>query len=211
MDGMAQQSVRPYGGVDAQQRREQRRQRFLEAGLDLLGGQIDPDDLTVRAICARSGLTARYFYENFTDKDAFVEAVFDSVTAQLAATTQAAVAAAPRTEQNRAGISNIVRIIAADARIGRLLFSTQLSNAALLRKRAQQGELFIALSGEHIQNALRVGGNDRIRATTNFVVGGVRQTITAWLAGDVQLSVDDLVDVIVAILDDLNEPRLFRV
>ena len=78
-------------------------------------------------------------------------------------------------------------------------------------RRDCSGELFIALSGEHIQNALRVGGNDRIRATTNFVVGGVRQTITAWLAGDVQLSVDDLVDVIVAILDDLNEPRLFRV
>jgi AcrR family transcriptional regulator len=194
---------RPYGGVDADERRELRRQRFMEAGLDLLG-QTDPDDLTVRAICTESGLTARYFYENFTDKDAFVEVVFDHVTARMATTTQAAVAAAPPSEQNRAGISNIIGMIARDPRIGRLLFSTQISNAALLRKRAQQGELFIALSGEHIQNALRVDGNDRIKATAAFVVGGVHQAITAWLSGEVRLSVDELVDLLVALLDKLG-------
>ena len=42
------------------------------AGLDLLGGESDPDDLTVRAICRRAGLTVRYFYESFADKDEFV-------------------------------------------------------------------------------------------------------------------------------------------
>ena len=63
---------------------------MLDAGLDLLG-RTDPTTLTVRAICAQAGLTARYFYENFTDKDSFVEAVFDDVTAQIATTTQAAV------------------------------------------------------------------------------------------------------------------------
>ena len=152
---------RPYGGVEASDRLAQRRRRLIDAGLDLLG-RTDPDDLTVRSICAQAGLTARYFYENFTDKDSFVEAVFDDVTAQMATTTQAAVAAAPLAGQNRAGIGNIVGMISADPRIGRLLFSTQLSNAAVLRKRTQQSELFIALSGQHIQNALRIGGNDRI-------------------------------------------------
>lgn len=200
---------RPYRGLDAGERQEQRRRRFLEAGLDLLG-HGDPDDLTVRAICAKSGLTARYFYESFTDKDAFVAAVFDAVTARLAATTQAAVAAAPPTEQNRAGIGNIIGMIGADPRIGHLLFSTQVSHAALLRKRAQQSELFTALSGAHIQNALRIGGNDRIKATAGFVVGGVRQTITGWLSGDVALSADELVDLLVTLLDGLNEPRLFQ-
>ncbi len=199
---------RPYRGVAAVQRRALRRQRFLEAGLELLG-QGDPDDLTVRSICAESGLTARYFYESFADKDVFVEAVFDSVTAELAATTQAAVAAAPRAEQNRAGIANIIRTVAGDARVGRLLFSTEVSHPALLRKRAQHDELFTALSGEHIQSALRVGGNDRIKAAAGFVVGGVRQAITGWLAGDVALSAHELVDLLVTILDGLNEPRLF--
>ena len=86
---------RPYRGVEAPERLAARRRRFLEAGLELLGGATDPGELTVRAICADAGLTARYFYESFTDKDQFVGAVFDGVVADVAATTQAAIAAAP--------------------------------------------------------------------------------------------------------------------
>ncbi len=205
-----QRGTRPYRGIQAEDRLAQRRRQFIEAGLDLLGGQTDPDALTVRAICARSGLTARYFYENFADKDVFVEAVFDTVTAEMATTTEAAVSAAPPAEKNRAGISNMVRMIAEDPRIGRLMFSAQLSNAVVLRKRAEQRELFIALGGRHLQTALRVGGGQRLRATTNFVVGGVRQAISAWLIGEVDLAEDDFVDLLVALLDDLNDPGLFR-
>ena len=61
--------------------------------------------------------------------------MFDWVIADIAATTQAAVTAAPLKEQSRAGMANIVRTIAADTRVGRLLFSSQLSNAVVVRKR----------------------------------------------------------------------------
>ena len=66
----------------------------------------------MRAVCKRSGLTARYFYESFTDKDDFVAAVFDAAVADIATTTQAAVAASPPAEQGRAGLANMVRTIA---------------------------------------------------------------------------------------------------
>ena len=67
----------------------QRRRRLLDAGLDLLGAsEQDPAELTVRAICGKAALGVRYFYESFTDKDDFVGAVFDSVIADLAATTR---------------------------------------------------------------------------------------------------------------------------
>jgi AcrR family transcriptional regulator len=202
--------VRPYGGVDARDRDAARRRRFIDAGLDLLGGEESPEELTVRAICRQAGLAVRYFYEHFADKDEFVAAVFDSVTAKLASTTQAAVAAAPWAEQNRAGIANIVAIISDDPRVGRLLFSTRLSNGVLLRKRAEQGGIFAMLSREYIQSALRLPGNSRISAIAHFVVGGVGQTLSAWLAGEIALSPAELVDQLQAILDVLNEPRLFR-
>jgi AcrR family transcriptional regulator len=202
--------VRPYGGVDARDRDAARRRRFIDAGLDLLGGEESPEELTVRAICRQAGLAVRYFYEHFADKDDFVAAVFDSVTARLASTTQAAVAAAPWSEQNRAGIANIVAIISEDPRVGRLLFSTRLSNGVLLRKRAEQGGIFAMLSREYIQSALRLPGNSRISAIAHFVVGGVGQTLSAWLAGEIALSPAELVDQLQGILDVLNEPRLFR-
>ncbi len=204
-------SARPYRGVDAAGRLASRRARLLAAGLDLLGAdERDAAELTVRGVCRRAGVAARYFYESFADKDEFVAAVFDWVIAELAATTQAAVAAAPPQEQTRACITNIVRTVGGDPRVGRLLFSAHLANAVLVRKRVQSSALFAMLSGRHVENALRVPENDRIKAAAHFVVGGVAQTISAWLAGAVRLGPDQLVDQLAALLDELADPSLYR-
>jgi AcrR family transcriptional regulator len=210
--GFAQTSgVRPYRGVDAAERQATRRRRLLAAGLDLLGADHrDVSELTVRGICRRAGLAARYFYESFADKDEFVGAVFDWVVADLAATTQAAVAAVPAHEQTRAGMTNIVSTIAGDARIGRLLFGAHLANPVVVRKRVESSALFAMLSGRHVESVLRVPENNRIKAAAHFVVGGVGQTISAWLAGEVHLDPDELVDQLASLLDELADPSLYR-
>jgi AcrR family transcriptional regulator len=188
-----------------------RRSQLLGAGLDLLGAdRQDAAELSVRGICRRAGLAARYFYESFADKDEFVAAVFDRVIADLAATTEAAVAAAPPEEQTRAGMANVVRTIGGDPRVGRLLFSAQLANAVLVRKRVESSALFAMLSGRHVENALRVPENDRIKTAAHFVVGGVAQTISAWLAGEVRLDPDQLIDQLASLLDELVNPSLYR-
>jgi AcrR family transcriptional regulator len=200
--------IRPYAGVEAPERLSLRRRRFLDAGLELLGGSDNPPELTVRALCGEAGISARYFYEGFTDKDDLVAAVFDSVIADIAATTQAAVAAAPRAEQNRAGISNLVRVISDDARIGRLLFNPALSNPMLARKRAGLGGFFAILSGQHVTTAYQVAQSDTVKALAHFVTGGVGQTLIAWVTGDVDMEPEQLVDQLVSILDVLADPRL---
>jgi AcrR family transcriptional regulator len=202
--------LRPYRGIDAADRVAERRRRLLSAGLDILGAESDVSELTVRAICRQAGVTARYFYESFTDKDGFVGVVFDWVIADIAATTQAAVAAAPPAEQTRAGIANIVRTIVGDARVGRLLFSSQLSNAVVARKRVESSALLAMLSGQHAGSVLHLPENDKIKATAHFVVGGVAQTLSAWLAGDVALDPDQLVDQLASVIDELGEPTLYR-
>src|SRR6201997_2476488 len=190
-DGLMTPSERPYRGIEAAERLASRRTRLLDAGLDLLGADPrDLSELTVRRICSRAGLAARYFYESFADKDEFVSGVFDWVIAELAATTQAAVAAVPARERSRAGMANIVRTIAGDARIGRLLFSTQLANAMVVRKRAESSALFAMLSGQHAVETLRAPANEHVKAAAHFAVGGVGQTISAWLAGDVRLGAE---------------------
>ena len=180
--------VRPYRGIEASERIDQRRRRFLDAGLDLLGAD-DPDGVfTVRAVCRRSGLTARYFYESFTDKDEFVAAVFDAALADIAGTTQAAVAASPAPEQTR----------------------VRLSNPVILRKRADLGGVFAVLAGQHAESALHRDQNSRTRATINFMVGGVGQTLSAWLSGEIDLNQDQLIEQITAIIDELANPQLYR-
>jgi AcrR family transcriptional regulator len=207
MDSMAQ--VRPYRGVEAADRVAERRRRFLEAGLDILGSDSDLSELTVRGICRQAGVALRYFYESFTDKDDLVAAVFDWVIADIAATTQAAVTAAPLKEQSRAGMANIVRAIAADTRVGRLLFSPQLSNSVVLRKREESFALMTMLTFQHA-GALGAQNNDRTKAASHFVVGGVTQMIAAWLAGDIMLNNDQLVDQLAAMIDALAAPELYK-
>jgi AcrR family transcriptional regulator len=201
--------VRRYRGVEAADRLSDRRRRFLEAGLDILGADADPSELTVRGICRQAGITLRYFYESFTDKDDFVSQVFDWVIADIAATTQAAVSAAPLKERNRAGMANLVRTIAEDARVGRFLVSSQ-ANSVLARKRAEAADLLAMLYGQNVSAALRVAETERGKATAHFAVGGVVQIISAWLAGDINLSPDQLVDQLALLLDDLVDPELYK-
>ncbi len=201
MAAMAQ--VRPYRGIEAGERVAARRRQLLDAGLELLGAAgKDPAELTVRAICGQAGLGVRYFYESFTDKDHFVGAVYDSVIADIAATTQTAVASAPPDEQARAAMANIVRTISADTRVGRLLFSVELSNTVIVRKRAESTALFAALLFAHA-GAHGAQDNDRVKAASHFVVGGVGQAISAWLSGDVELGHDEMVVALAALIDQL--------
>jgi AcrR family transcriptional regulator len=200
--------VRPYRGIEAAERLADRRRRFLEAGLDILGSDSDLSELTVRAICREAGVALRYFYESFTDKDDFVAQVFDWVIADIAATTQAAVSAAPLKERNRAGMANLVRTIAKDARIGRFLVSSQASSV-LVRKRTEAGALLAMLYGQNVAEALGVQETERGKATAHFAVGGVVQMVSAWLSGEIDLSHDQLVDQLARILDDLVDPKLY--
>lgn len=202
--------ARPYRGVDAGERIDQRRRRFIDAGLVLLGDADDPPDLTVRALCRQTGLAARYFYESFPDKDVFVAAVFDGVVADLAATTQAAVATAPRDEQNRAGIANLVRTIAGDARVGRLLFNPKLTNPVVARKRGELGGFFALLSGQHVTAAYGAPDDAATAALAHFVVGGVGQAIDAWIAGGIAMEQDAFVAQLTRIIEALAAPSPLR-
>ena len=202
--------VRPYRGVEAADRLADRRSRLLEAGLDILVSKTDPSELTVRGICKQAGVTARYFYESFADKDELVAAVYDWVIAEIAGSTQAAVAAAPSGDQNRAAMANIVRTIGEDPRIGRLLFNSELANSVLVRKRKEAGGLLTTLYGRDVGIALGVRESAHSKATAHFAVAGVAQTFSAWLDGDIELEADQLVDQLTAILGELTDPKLYR-
>lgn len=69
---------RVWGGTTLDARRDARRERLLDVGIDLLGTQGSAA-VTVRAVCRAAQLTDRYFYESFPDRDALLVAVYDRV------------------------------------------------------------------------------------------------------------------------------------
>lgn len=194
-------SVRPYGGVDADQRAAERRERLLEAGLDLLGSPDDSVALTVRGVCAQAGVVARYFYESFADSDALAVAVYERVNQNLVADTLAAMAASPNEEQEqiRTGLSAIVAHLVADPRRGRLIFGTALSHPALAPKRLEMARMFAGLLATQAESFYETDRTARLDAIARFLVGGFGETLMAWQHGDLDLSQDELVDLCVAL------------
>lgn len=86
---------RRYRGQDMEDRRAERRQRLLEAGLNVFG-EAGYHGATVRSICAAAGLTERYFYESFSNSEDLLCAVYEAHMVLQQQRIMAAVLAAPR-------------------------------------------------------------------------------------------------------------------
>ncbi|WP_163504962.1 TetR/AcrR family transcriptional regulator [Fodinicola acaciae] len=186
--------MRVYGGVQGDLRRDERRTQLLEAGLELLGA-AEETALTVRGVCQRAGLATRYFYESFADRDALAEAVFDKVITDIAQTALHAVTEAPPEAEAkvRAGLSAIVRTVADDPRRGRLLFATSLSSL-LAQRRLRSAQLFASLLTAEAREFYQLEADNRLAVVAQFMVGGLAQTLTAWLAGDLAVDQQEIVD-----------------
>lgn len=71
-----------YGGVDASIRKEDRRKRLIEAGLEAFGSQ-GYVRTNIKTICGLAGLTERYFYESFKSKEELLIAVYREITDEM--------------------------------------------------------------------------------------------------------------------------------
>lgn len=73
---------RRYGGVALEDRKAERRDRLVRAAV-AVSARLGRDGATVAAICAEAGLTARYFYESFQNRDELFIAAFRRVQDEL--------------------------------------------------------------------------------------------------------------------------------
>ncbi|WP_333619562.1 TetR/AcrR family transcriptional regulator [Dietzia sp.] len=85
---------RRWQGVDPVDRRTERKLKLIEAGIDLLAAE-GPTAVTMREVCRRAGLTGRYFYESFDNRDTFLFHIFDLVVDDAEQTITQAIATAP--------------------------------------------------------------------------------------------------------------------
>ncbi|HWC82293.1 MAG TPA: TetR/AcrR family transcriptional regulator [Pseudonocardiaceae bacterium] len=190
--GVGAAEMRVYGGMTGAGRKAERAGRLIDAGLDLLAD----DQLTVRGACQRAGLTARYFYESFTDRAALVSAVYDHVVNLVATRTLAAVENAPAeaTAKIGAGLAAIVAAVAGDPQCGRVLFSVTLTDPLLARRRLDSSRLFARLLSGQAREFYGLPDTSGLDLVAHFLVGGFAQTLTTWLDGRLALSEAELVE-----------------
>ena len=192
--------IRPYRGVSADERRAARRAALLDAALDLLGGEPgEPTGpVTMTAVCERAGLTERYFYESFKDRDALLLELLDTIAVEVMDASLAALDAEERTAEERArgAIQAMVDVLAGDPRKGRAALVGSVS-APVLRARRQEllsgferlvTERTRALYGDRAWAA----PDDRIESL--LFVGGLAELLSAWLTGTLVATPEEVVD-----------------
>jgi AcrR family transcriptional regulator len=92
--------ARLYGGLDAEERRAERRLRLIDAAVEVYG-EVGYRGTTVKAICEAAELTERYFYESFANSEALLIAAYSHVVGNLHAELTAAGAAASHDAEAR--------------------------------------------------------------------------------------------------------------
>lgn len=78
-EGKIKLEQRIYAGVDLKTRQAERKQRFIEAGIKIIG-TTGYHSATLRALCREAGLTERYFYESFDNTETLFLAILDYLT-----------------------------------------------------------------------------------------------------------------------------------
>jgi AcrR family transcriptional regulator len=167
-----------------------RRDKLVAAGIQLLGSATGPS-LTVRAVCRESGLTERYFYESFADRDEFVRAVYDHVcTAAMSALTSSTTP--------RDAVERFVTQMVDDPVRGRVLLIAPQREPVLTRSGADWMPMFIDL----LQHKLtRI--DDAVQAmVATGLVGALTALFTAYLNGRLATTREQFIDYCVGMLLD---------
>lgn len=195
-------SRRVYGGVDATERKARRRESLLEAALDVIATH-GTAGLTVRGVCGHAGLTDRYFYENFRDRDDLLCALADDLFSQATAALTHAITGAPQNTAVRvqAAIRTGVAWICTDPRRGRFLSELQ-TTASLQSNRTQAIRFLAAIMADQARDLL--GGeapSERGAEMASLtLVSGALELIATWLRGDLDANQEQLTHFLIAMI-----------
>lgn len=194
---------RPYGGVSAEQRVANRRERLLEAGLEEFGTR-GVMMTGVKDICRRAGLTDRYFYESFRDSGELFTAVFDRATLHLFELVASALGSAPAdpVAQSRAAIETYVRALAEDPRLARVVFIEAPSAGPEVERHMRQTlRRFARLIETGAQPYLPSGTpSEAVRFGAVSLVGAIERLMIEWQDGELGLSIEQITDYLVELL-----------
>lgn len=199
MTQSAPDEMRVYAGLSGLQRREERRQRLIDAGLELFGtrgvaatGIVD--------ICAEANLIKRYFYESFNSIDQLAAAVFEQVTDRLVEQVVPAIIAGGG-QDPRPALTAYFNGALADPRVARFL--------------AVEGRTALDRYGDGFANRAvelwfgftpAVEGRDEaaLRLRAYAFAGALTQVGLAWHDGVLDLTVDQVIDELVAVFRALT-------
>lgn len=178
-----------WSGIPLEDRQARRRDALVDAGIELLGDKGGPA-VTVRAVCRTAGLTERYFYESFSDRDDYVRAVYDEVCTKAMATLMSA-------GTPREAVERFVALMVDDPVRGRVLLLAPEVEPVLTRSGAEWMPNFIDL----LQRKLTTITDPVVQHMAAIsLIGGLTALFTAYLDGRLTATREQFIDYCVEML-----------
>jgi AcrR family transcriptional regulator len=191
------QTSRTYRGITPAERKAERRERLLDAGLELFG-TVGYARTSVRAVSAAAGLNSRYFYESFSSREDLLYSVYQRIVGDIFTRASEAVGREDTIEgQARAGLRAAWTVVTEDRRRARIVALEVVGVSERLERLRHDTRQ--ALAQFTADNALSLAGSGvRLRLnpvlTARFLMGGVVEVLLEWINGDLDASVDEVVE-----------------
>lgn len=196
---------RPYAGVPGAQRRAERRDRLIAAGLERFGTRgfvaTRVDD-----VCVEAGLTKRYFYESFDSLDDLLHAVVETVLTDLTA-RMVPLITSDGWSNPRPALTGFIGALLDDPRLVRLLVvETHTGVLAPRRQEFVERAVDIWLASdptadkapEHLPYQ---------RLLAHAMAGAAGEVALGWINGRIELSPGEIVDQLVRIFERITPRR----
>ncbi|WAJ43236.1 TetR family transcriptional regulator [Mycobacterium sp. Aquia_216] len=195
--------MRDYDGKTAAERVAERRARLVGAGIELFG-EHGYAGTSIRSVLRQAGLRDRYFGESFADLDALLAAAYDQlIDGEVSACRAAIEATTGASEGARAMIDAISRSLEGNPGHARIKLREVFSGGPMVQVERQAGLRKLAqLVADLLPDA--AGADDRERLLLGVgVVAAADAYLRAWLDGELDVSRQDVVDLVTQVFDSV--------
>lgn len=208
-------SGRSYRGMTPEQRTAQRRERFLEAGLNVFGLE-GFHSATVRRICKEAGLTDRYFYESYDSMEELLVEVYEGCLSKILMRLQTSLGTVENDEFPEELIKRLLNEFFAemeDPRVAKIcMFEAEGVSVDMHSMYNDYIRRFVIIlmtaSQAHVQQWHL--SDEETEVLGNAIVGGIIQATRNWTLKDYHLSREAMVNGIMILFKGsqaiLNQP-----
>ncbi|OHU77830.1 TetR/AcrR family transcriptional regulator [Mycobacteroides chelonae] len=186
-----------YGGQTHAERRQERRSRFVCAALDIWR-ESGWAAVTMRKVCAHTTLNTRYFYEDFSDRDELLVAVWEGIRSELlAAVVEVLVGdpARPPLETLNRALHVLVTWVADDFPRAQVLLGNHTGCPALEKKRQASQRELVELMIDTGRPYLRPDADaDAFRVDVTIGLNGFTGMMSEWHSGAIILTETQVID-----------------
>jgi len=193
--------VRDYDGKTAAERVAERRERLIDAGVELFG-ERGYAATSIRSVLQQSGLRDRYFGESFADLDSLLAAVYSRLIDEEISGCAAAIDKTNGgSEGARAMIDTITRSFEKNPGKARIKSREILSGGPVAREQRQEGLRRLAqLVADLLPPSTALNPTD-VHLLGLSIVAAADELLMTWMDGAEGLTRDRVVDVVMLLFD----------